>query len=81
VLDTERALENDGDLLELGTLPRLPPSLRRGHAGDADRVVTRVDAAGELLDLLGLVAGGLDDGRLLDEVGHSQVLRNRQRFE
>ena len=75
VLDAEHAREHDGDFQELRPLPRLDPAAGRLHAGDAQLVVLRIDAADELFDQLRLVAGGGDAGRLFDESRHGEVPR------
>jgi hypothetical protein len=70
VLDAERAPEDDGDFLELGTLPRLGPPFRRQHARHAHLCMTGVGAAGVLLDDLGLRADAGDDGWTVDDRRH-----------
>jgi len=50
VLDAEHAREHHGDFQELGPLPGLDPAAGRLHAGDAQLVVLRIDAADELFD-------------------------------
>src|ERR1700683_975383 len=63
MLDAQHATEHDGDLLELRLLPRLDPSLRRDHAGDAHGAMVRIYPARIFLARFRLVAGGLDDRR------------------
>ena len=67
----QHAAQHYGVLVELGGLARLLPSFGAVHAGDADMLGAGVDAADVLLDALGLVAGGLDHGRSLDELRHA----------
>jgi hypothetical protein len=72
VLDTQTALQHDGDLFEFRRLSRLFPPGRRDHPRDAHRAMSGVDAAGEFMNLLRLVASWGDDGRLLDQARHGQ---------
>ena len=73
MFDSQRAGQDDGDLLKLGPLSEFDPAGRRFHSGDADVVVARIHAADELFDLLRLVAGSGDPRRLLNEMGHAVV--------
>ena len=72
VLDAQDAAQHDGDFLELGPLSRFLPSSRRHHPRDAHGPVAGVDAAREFVNLLRLVPGGGDNGRLLDQSWHGQ---------
>jgi hypothetical protein len=73
VFDPHRALEHDGDLLELRTLAGFLPSGRRHHSRHADRGMSRVHAAGVLLDPFGWRAGGLNDRRAVNKSWHELV--------
>lgn len=77
-LHAQRALQHDGELVELGLLTGLNPSLRTAHVGDADRSVFGVYAADIFVNELGLVAGGGDARRLRDESGrHASDYKSR----
>jgi len=79
VLDTQLALQDDRDFLELRPLPGLFPSARRHHPRHADRRVAGVDAAGELLDLFRLRADAVDDRGLVYEFRHVVSLYSKIR--
>ncbi len=70
VFDAQQSTQHQRDLLELGSLSRLHPALRRHHAGDAHVAVAGVHAPGILFNPFRLVARGFDDGGLLDESWH-----------
>ena len=70
MLDAEHSFQHDGELVELGSLAGLEPSLRAAHVGDAGGGGFRVDAADVFVDEFGFVAGGLDSRGLGDECGH-----------
>jgi hypothetical protein len=70
VLDTQRASENDRDLLELGSLARFLPSAGGDHPRDADAGMACVYATGVLLNTLGLGSNRLNDRRCGDELRH-----------
>jgi hypothetical protein len=65
------------DLIELGRLAGLEPSLRAAHVGDAGGGGFGVDASDVFVDEFGLVAGGLNAGGLRDECGHGVRLSSR----
>lgn len=71
-LDAKHALQDDRELVELRGLARFYPTRRTHHASDAQGSRVGVDAAHELLNLLGLVAGSTNDGWCLDESGHGR---------
>ncbi len=62
--------KHHGDLLELRPLSRLLPPLGRDHPGHAHAVMSRVHAAGVLLDLLRFRPHRLDDGRTRNQGWH-----------
>ena len=66
VFDAENAFENHSKLVEGGSLAGLEPSCGAAHVRDARRCGLGVDAPDVFVDKLGLVAGGLDTGRLRD---------------
>ncbi len=70
VLDSQRSLQNDGELVELGSLPGLKPSLRAAHVGDAGSRCLGVYASDVFVDDLGFVSGGLNARGLRDESRH-----------
>src|SRR4029453_16028629 len=64
VLHAQGAVQDDGNLLEVGPLPRLLPTGWRDHARDTDRGMSGVDSPGKLFDPLRQIAGSLDNSRL-----------------
>ena len=70
VLHAKESMEHERDLLKLGSLAGFFPPLRRHHPSDADARMSGIDPPGVLLDLLGLVTCGFDDGRSANECGH-----------
>ena len=70
VLDSQRPGKHDRVFVKVRPLPRLDPPGGRPHPCDAHRGILGVHPADELIDQLGLVAGGLDSRRLFDQLGH-----------
>ncbi len=70
MLDAERPFEDDGELVEAGSLAGLKPTCGAAHVGDTGRCGSRVDASDVFVDDLGLVADRLDAGGLRDQSGH-----------
>ncbi len=60
VLDAEGAFEDDGELVEGGSLAGLEPSGGAAHVGDAGGGSLGIDAPNVFVDELGFVAGRLD---------------------
>lgn len=71
VLHAQHPAEHDGDFFKGGPLTWLDPTLGRRHPGHADRVMTRVDAPSVFLDAFGLVPGGGDNGRMINQCRHT----------
>ena len=74
-LDPQRAAQHQRELVERRRLPGLDPARRARHASDAGARGAGVDEPDELLDPLRLVAGRLDDRRLLDQPRHARASR------
>src|SRR5579864_433602 len=70
VLDSQRSFQNDGELIELGSLPRLEPSLRAAHVGDTGSGGLGIHSSDVFVDDFWFVSGGLNARGLWDESGH-----------
>lgn len=70
VRHAQHALQNDGELIKLGRLPRLHPAGGAAHVRDADGAMPAIDPADELVDQLGLVPRRLDACRRGDQRRH-----------
>jgi hypothetical protein len=70
VLHAQRAFENDRELIELGSLAGLDPSLRAAHVRDAGRRRFGIDASDVFINQLGFVACGWNTCWLRDKCRH-----------
>jgi len=70
VLDADHPFQHDCELIELGRLAGLEPSLRTAHVGDAGAGRFRGDSSDIFVNEFRLVAGGLNARGLRDECGH-----------
>jgi hypothetical protein len=73
-LDPEHTCKHEREFIERGSLPRLLPSMRAVHTGDANLVRVSVYAADELFNAFRLVTDGRYDGWLLDQSCHPCLL-------
>jgi hypothetical protein len=76
VFDAQRALQHNGELVEVGSLAGFSPSRRAAHVGDAGSGSLCVDASDILVDQLRFVARGLDARCLGNEYGHDSEVLN-----
>jgi len=70
VLYSERSLQNDGELVELGSLPGLEPSLGAAHVGDTGSGCPGIHPSDIFVDDFWFVSGSLNTRGLRDECGH-----------
>jgi hypothetical protein len=78
VLDSQRSLQNDGELIELGSLPGLEPSLGAVHVGDTGSGRFGIHSSDIFVDDFWFVSGRLNARRLRDESRHGFRLRRPQ---
>src|ERR1700757_2480235 len=70
VLDSQRSLQNDGELVELGSLPGLEPSLGATHVGDTGRGCLGIHTSDIFVDDFWFVSCGLNARGLRDQSRH-----------
>src|SRR5580692_10517000 len=70
VLDSQRSFQNDGELVELGSLPGLEPSLWAAHVGDTGRGCFGIHASDIFVDDFWFVSGALNARGLRDQSRH-----------
>ena len=73
MFDPQHAFQHNRELVELGSLAGLEPSLRAAHVGHAGGCRFGVDASNILVDEFGLVACGLNARGLGNESGHGKI--------
>src|SRR5262249_21638602 len=70
--DHDGAAQHDGELAELGALPRLAPAGRAAHPGDAQRRLAGAGAAHEFVDQLRRLTCGRHPAGFADQFGHAR---------
>jgi len=70
-LDHHGAAQHDGELAELGALPRLGPAGRTAHPRDAQRRLAGAGPADEFVDQLRRLSGRGHPARFADQFRHA----------
>src|SRR5262245_50414603 len=76
--DSHLPAQDQRILVEIGSLPRLSPTARALHAGNAQLLTLGVNAANKLFDQFGLVARRLNHRGNLDECRQGPLLSKRK---
>ena len=70
MLHSQSSLQNEGELVELGSLPRFEPSLGAAHVGDTGSGRFGIHSSDIFVDDFWFISGGLNARGLRDESRH-----------